>query len=150
MQFLLDIEDFPDFDRLAADFPTGIVVDHMGRPDPRLGVGAPGFQALVRALQGGRTWSKLSAPYRTSRMLFPYADMTPFARALVAGGAGAAVFGTRLAARHARLAHAERRRAHRPARGVGARMRATRQDPREQSGATLSLRMTQAPRRHVD
>ena len=94
VQFLLDIEDFPDFDRLAAEFPTGIVVDHMGRPDPRLGVGAPGFQALVRALQGGRTWSKLSAPYRTSRMLFPYADMTPFARALVEAAPERLVFGT--------------------------------------------------------
>ena len=94
VQFLLDIESFPDFDRMAARFPTEIVVDHMGRPDPLRGVDAPGFQALLRALQGGRTWSKLSAPYRTSRQPFPYSDMAPFAHALVRAAPDRLVFGT--------------------------------------------------------
>ena len=94
VQFLLDIEDFPDFDRIAAGFPTQIVVDHMGRPDPRQGVDAPGFQALIRALQAGRTWSKLSAPYRTSREPFPYPDLVPFAHALVRAAPERLVFGT--------------------------------------------------------
>jgi predicted TIM-barrel fold metal-dependent hydrolase len=94
VQLLLDIENFPDFDRLADRFPTEIVVDHMGRPDPRRGTQAPGFQALVRALQGGRVWSKLSAPYRTSHERFPYPDLTPFARALVRAAPERLVFGT--------------------------------------------------------
>jgi 2-pyrone-4,6-dicarboxylate lactonase len=94
VQLLLDIEDFPDFDRIAARFPTEIVVDHMGRPDPLRGPEAPGFQALVRALQAGRTWSKLSAPYRTSRQPFPYSDMAPFARVLVRAAPDRLLFGT--------------------------------------------------------
>jgi len=93
-QFLLDIENFPDFDRIAAEFPCTMMIDHMGRPDPALGVHAPGFQSLIRALQSGRVWSKLSAPYRTSRAAIPYDDLTPFARALVAAAPRRLVFGT--------------------------------------------------------
>ncbi|MDH3317064.1 MAG: amidohydrolase family protein [Gammaproteobacteria bacterium] len=93
-QFLLDIEKFPDFDRIAAEFPSEMVIDHMGRPDPRAGVNARGFQALISALHGGRVWSKLSAPYRTSHAPIPYDDLTPFARALVAAAPERLVFGT--------------------------------------------------------
>jgi 2-pyrone-4,6-dicarboxylate lactonase len=93
-QFLLDIEDFPDFDRIAAEYPCEMVIDHMGRPGPARGVNAPGFQALIRALKGGRVWSKLSAPYRTSRAPIPYGDLTPFAQALVAAAPERLVFGT--------------------------------------------------------
>ncbi len=92
-QFLLDIEDFPDFDRIAAEFPSEMVVDHMGRPDPVKGINAPGFQALIRALKSGRVWSKLSAPYRTSRTPIPYGDITPFARALVEAAPDRLVYG---------------------------------------------------------
>ena len=93
-QFLLDIENFPDFDRIAAEFPSDMVIDHMGRPDPAKGVNAPGFQALIRALRSGRVWTKLSAPYRTSRAPIPYDDLTPFAHALVAAAPEQLVFGT--------------------------------------------------------
>lgn len=93
-QFLLDIEDFPDFDRIAAEFPSEMVIDHMGRPDVAKGVNASGFQALIRALRSGRVWSKLSAPYRTSRAPIPYDDITPFAHALVAAAPERLVFGT--------------------------------------------------------
>lgn len=93
-QFLLDIENFPDFDRIAAAFPSDMVIDHMGRPDVAKGVQAPGFQALIRALRSGRVWSKLSAPYRTSRAPIPYDDLTPFAHALVAAAPQRLLFGT--------------------------------------------------------
>ncbi|MBM3344671.1 MAG: GntR family transcriptional regulator [Betaproteobacteria bacterium] len=93
-QFLLDIENFPDFDRIAAEFPSEMVIDHMGRPDATQGVNAPGFEALLRALKGGRVWSKLSAPYRTSRAPIPYHDITPFAQALAAAAPERLLFGT--------------------------------------------------------
>ena len=83
VQFLLDVENFPDLDRVLADFPIEVMIDHMGRPDTRGGTQAPGFQALIRLLKNGRGWSKLSAPYRTSRQEFPYPDITPFAHALI-------------------------------------------------------------------
>jgi len=93
-QFLLDVESFPELDRVLADFPVEVVIDHMGRPDTRHGTGAPGFQALIRLLKSGRGWSKLSAPYRTSTQNPPYADIAPFARALVAAAPDRLVWGS--------------------------------------------------------
>jgi predicted TIM-barrel fold metal-dependent hydrolase len=70
------------------------MIDHMGRPDTRGTVDAPGFQALIRFLKSGRGWSKLSAPYRTSLQAPPYADITPFAHALVAAVPDRLVWGS--------------------------------------------------------
>jgi predicted TIM-barrel fold metal-dependent hydrolase len=94
VQFLLDVEDHANIDRFLGDFPTEVVIDHMGRPDPKKGAGAPGFQALIRLLRSGRGWAKLSAPYRTSRQAPPYHDMTPFAQALVAAAPDRVVWGS--------------------------------------------------------
>ena len=94
MQFLLDIEKFPDLDRVLADFPVAVMIDHMGRPDTCAGIDAPGFQALIRLLTSGRGWSKLSAPYRTSREASPYRDILPFAHALAAAAPDRLVWGT--------------------------------------------------------
>jgi predicted TIM-barrel fold metal-dependent hydrolase len=94
VQFLLDVEDHPDLDTMLGSFATEVVIDHMGRPDPRRGVGAPGFQALIRLLRSGRGWAKLSAPYRTSRQEPPYDDLTPFAHALVAVAPDRLVWGS--------------------------------------------------------
>ncbi len=41
-----------------------LVIDHFGRPDPRLGVDCPGFQAVLRAVERGRCWVKLSGAFR--------------------------------------------------------------------------------------
>jgi 2-pyrone-4,6-dicarboxylate lactonase len=94
VQFLLDIEDHPDLDTMLGSFATEVVIDHLGRPDPRRGLGAPGFQALLRLLKSGRGWVKLSAPYRTSLDEPPYPDMTPFAHALVEAAPGRLVWGS--------------------------------------------------------
>jgi 2-pyrone-4,6-dicarboxylate lactonase len=94
VQFLLDVEDHPDLDSMLGSFATEVVIDHMGRPDPRKGVNAPGFQALIRLLKSGRGWAKLSAPYRTSLTEPPYPDMTPFAHALLAAAPDRLVWGS--------------------------------------------------------
>ena len=94
VQFLLDVEDHPDLDTMLGSFATEVVIDHMGRPDPRKGVDAPGFQALIRLLRSGRGWAKLSAPYRTSLLPPPYADLTPFAHTLVAAAPDRLVWGS--------------------------------------------------------
>jgi 2-pyrone-4,6-dicarboxylate lactonase len=93
-QYLLDIEDFPNIDRLFEDFPIDVVIDHMGRPQTSRGVEVPGFQSLIRLLQNGRGWAKLSAPYRTSRQSMPHQDITPFAQALVEAVPHRLIWGT--------------------------------------------------------
>jgi predicted TIM-barrel fold metal-dependent hydrolase len=41
-----------------------IVLDHFAHPDPATGLQGPGFQAVLRSVEKGRTWVKLSAGYR--------------------------------------------------------------------------------------
>ena len=41
-----------------------LVIDHMGRPNAKTGVNSEGFKAILRAVERGRTWVKLSAGYR--------------------------------------------------------------------------------------
>ena len=41
-----------------------IVIDHFGHPDPSSGIHCAGFQAVLRSVERGKTWIKLSAPFR--------------------------------------------------------------------------------------
>ena len=41
-----------------------IVIDHFGHPDPHAGRNCAGFQAVLRSIERGRTWVKLSVAYR--------------------------------------------------------------------------------------
>ncbi len=41
-----------------------LVIDHIGRPDPVTGVESEGFKAMVRVVQRGNAWVKLSGAYR--------------------------------------------------------------------------------------
>jgi predicted TIM-barrel fold metal-dependent hydrolase len=46
---------------------VNLVVDHFGRPDPKLGIRCAGFQELLRLMENGRTWVKVSGIYRLGR-----------------------------------------------------------------------------------
>jgi len=59
-----------------------LVVDHFGRADAAKGIAQPGFAALVSLVKSGRTYVKLSAPYRIS-VQPDYADAAQIARALI-------------------------------------------------------------------
>ena len=50
-----------------------LVIDHLGRPDPRTGIDSEGFQAMLRAIERGRTWVKVSAGYRLGPAASDYA-----------------------------------------------------------------------------
>ena len=62
--------------------PNRIVLDHFGGFDPALGVDQPAFQTILRLLDTGRVWLKLSGPMRCAEGDFPYEIMRPFARTL--------------------------------------------------------------------
>lgn len=50
-----------------------IVIDHIGRPDPATGINGEGFKAMLRSIERGRTWVKLSAAYRLGSYTTDYA-----------------------------------------------------------------------------
>jgi len=60
-----------------------VIIDHCGRPDVGAGLDQPGFSDLLKLGREGNTHIKLSAFFRMSASGPPYADCTPFARALV-------------------------------------------------------------------
>jgi predicted TIM-barrel fold metal-dependent hydrolase len=67
-----------------------IVVDHFGTPVSDAGMACPGFAALLGALAEGRTWVKVSAPYRV-----PGVDLRACAATLLkAGGDTRLVWGS--------------------------------------------------------
>jgi 2-pyrone-4,6-dicarboxylate lactonase len=80
-------------DRLLA-LPNDIVLDHFGAIIAEKGLDQPAFKTILKLLDTGRVWVKLSGPMRCSRLAPPYADMTPFAHALVAHAPERLVWGS--------------------------------------------------------
>ena len=65
-----------------------IVIDHFGHPDPQAGINCTGFQAVLRSVEQGRTWVKLSAPFRLTWAAPGLAQRDPAVRrARARGGA---------------------------------------------------------------
>ncbi len=94
MEFLMHVDEFPDLDRTLADFPVPTVYGHLGYMQTDKGVAAPGFQALLRLMQSGRAWVKLTGPYRISSEPLPHADTAAYAHALLAAAPERVVWGT--------------------------------------------------------
>lgn len=80
--------------RLAA-LPVDVVIDHMGRIPIDGGTDRAAFKSLLRLLDTGRCWVKLSAPYHVSRAGPPdYRDCAARARALVRAAPERMVWGS--------------------------------------------------------
>jgi predicted TIM-barrel fold metal-dependent hydrolase len=69
-----------------------VVVDHMGRVDPALGVEGPAFRTLLDLLRDPRIWVKLSGAERMT--VSPFTEALPFARALLRAAPDRVLWGT--------------------------------------------------------
>ena len=94
MEFLMHVDEFPDLDSMLANFPVPTVYGHLGYMKTDHGTGNPGFQALLRMMQAGRAWVKLTGPYRISAQLLPHADTDEYAHALLAAAPAQVVWGS--------------------------------------------------------
>jgi D-galactarolactone isomerase len=84
IQLQLDGRELPRYEAALGRLPVPLVIDHNGKFLEPVAIDHPGFKALLRLLDRGKTWVKLSAPYETSRQGPPhYADVGALARALV-------------------------------------------------------------------
>jgi predicted TIM-barrel fold metal-dependent hydrolase len=63
--------------------PNEIVLDHFGSVVAAEGLDQPAFATILKMIDTGRVWVKMSGPMRCSVLDPHYADITPFARALV-------------------------------------------------------------------
>lgn len=83
-QLQMDGKLLPDRERQIFDWPGRIVIDHIGRISDPVAVGNPAFRCLLRLVDTGRVWVKLSGPYLVSKAGPPrYEDVSELARALV-------------------------------------------------------------------
>lgn len=80
----LDGRELPRHEAQIKRLPGKFVIDHVGKFLEPVGVDAEPFKTLLRLVDTGRCWVKLSAPYETSRTGAPdYEDVGRLAKALV-------------------------------------------------------------------
>jgi predicted TIM-barrel fold metal-dependent hydrolase len=77
-------EDLVQYEKDLLALPNQIVLNHFAAVPAAKGLNQPAFQTLLRMLDTGRVWVKLSGPMRSSSGDMPYAEVTPLARALIA------------------------------------------------------------------
>ena len=79
----LDGRELPHYEAQIARLPGKFVFDHTGKYLEPVAPDHASFKALLRLVDTGRCWVKLSAPYETSRTGEPgYEDVARLARAL--------------------------------------------------------------------
>lgn len=83
LQFRINPAEFVTVGPMIESLPVDTVIDHMGQIPTSEGLDCAPFQAILKLVKGGRCWVKLSAAYRMGKLPHPYADVAPFARALV-------------------------------------------------------------------
>jgi D-galactarolactone isomerase len=84
IQLQLDGRTLPEYEARIGNLPCDLVIDHNGKFLEPVGVDHPGFKVLLRLLDSGRCWVKVSAPYETSKTGAPrYEDVAVLAKALI-------------------------------------------------------------------
>jgi D-galactarolactone isomerase len=80
----LDGRDFAQHEARLRALPCLLTIDHIGKFLEPVATDHPGFRSLLRLLDAGRTWVKVSAPYETSKVGPPhYDDVSELASALI-------------------------------------------------------------------
>jgi D-galactarolactone isomerase len=83
VQLQLDGRLLPDHEAVLKRLPGTLVIDHVGKFLEPVPTDHPGFRALLRLVEQGRTYVKLSAPYEVSKLGPPtYADVGALAKVL--------------------------------------------------------------------
>ncbi len=76
--------ELPEREPMLRRLPGDLVIDHVGRFMDPVPLDHPAFASLLRLLETGRVWVKLSAPYESSRSGPPaYEDVSALAQAMV-------------------------------------------------------------------
>ena len=83
VQLQLEGRDLPRHETRLRNLPGTLVIDHNGKFLEPVKLEHPGFRVLLRLLDSGKCWVKLSAPYETSKIGGPhYEDVGMLAREL--------------------------------------------------------------------
>jgi predicted TIM-barrel fold metal-dependent hydrolase len=77
-----------------SNLPVPAVFDHFAGAQASKGITQPGFESVLALVKAGKAYVKLSAPYRSSTDAPDYADVTPFALALIQANPERMLWGT--------------------------------------------------------
>ena len=81
--FQMDGRHLADHEALLGRLTSTLIIDHVGKFLAPVAPDHPGFRTILRLLDNGRTWAKLSAPYETSKLGPPnYDDVGKLAKAM--------------------------------------------------------------------
>ena len=95
LQILADVSALPNLAQLVTTLPVPVVFDHMGHLPAGHAIDDPGFQTLLKLLDQGQVWVKLSGVYRlTQNASGDYSDVAPMAKALVKANPDRLVWGS--------------------------------------------------------
>jgi 2-pyrone-4,6-dicarboxylate lactonase len=82
MHYLVKLDEKDDWNAQILQSPGNFVIEHMGGVNPAKGVDGAGFKLMLRCLDTGRCWVKLS-PRISNQETFPFSDTGPLVRKLV-------------------------------------------------------------------
>lgn len=84
----------PGIKELIAASPVPVVFDHFGGAETAKGMQQPGWAELLDLVKSGKAWVKISGAYRASMNGPEYADLVPYAKALIAANPDRLVWGS--------------------------------------------------------
>ena len=93
LQFFVNLRENPGMTDVLAKLPVNIVIDHFGRIAASDGLDAPPFRALLELLRRDHCHAKIMGPYFASDAP-GFADLAPFAQAMVEAAPDRIVWGT--------------------------------------------------------
>ena len=76
--------DFPQIVSVLLQSRVKVILDHLARPDPKLGIEEPGFKQVLQLADTGQVTVKLSGAFRESHEAYPHTDLAPFVEKLLA------------------------------------------------------------------
>lgn len=82
MQLHMSSKQLLDRIEIIKQIPGKIVIDHVGRMQPALGVNDPAFKEMLKLVDRGNTWVKLSGSYLNTTEGYPWNDATKTALAM--------------------------------------------------------------------
>ena len=93
IQINTNVPMIPDIAATVAGLRIPVVFDHMANLVAEKGLDQPGFRAFVELVKSSNVYVKLSAPYNLSKRP-DWADVVPFAKALIAAAPMRMMWGT--------------------------------------------------------
>ena len=97
IELLVNLDEAGDFAPLLGSLGVPVVLGHLGYPKAKAATWtqSPAFGELLRLLDGGRCWIKLTGPYRiTTESDTPYLDVDAPARKLIAAAPERMIWGS--------------------------------------------------------